>query len=313
MYNFFNWYNKNRKEIWGILIAVLIIIGLIYYILTELIGSNTNNSSSDTEDITENLNNELNSITLTTDESVLTGDTISDGSEKLEIIDKFIEYCNNQDIESAYNLLSDECKDEMYQDLESFKTVYYDSVFNGTEKSVEIANWINDTYKVDFSIDLLTTGTYDTEEVIQDYITIVKNDDDEYKLNINGFIKRTYSSKSGECNGLTINVEEINTYMDYETYTFEIVNESGASVVLGDLDVEYTTYLTDENDVKYSAYLHELSSAQLNVSKGQTKELKIKYYSKYSSVKNIESIVFSGVTFKSDSEETSSKSINIDL
>lgn len=313
MYKFLGWYNRNRKEIFIGLISVIIIGAIGYYFLIEYTKNNSSGSDTVTSNTYEELNNELNSVTLTTEDSVLTGDTITTSSEKLETIDKFIEYCNNQDIESAYDLLSDECKDEMYQDLESFKTVYYDSVFNGTEKSVEITNWINDTYKVDFSIDLLATGTYDTEEVIQDYITIVKNDDDEYKLNINGFIKRTYSSKSGECNGLTINVEEINTYMDYETYTFEIVNESGASVVLGDLDVEYTTYLTDENDVKYSAYLHELSSAQLNVSKGQTKELKIKYYSKYSSVKNIESIVFSGVTFKSDSEETSSKSINIDL
>ena len=311
MYKFLSWYNRNRKEIWITLIAVIIIVAIGYYILTELTESDIESDVSGTDDI--ELNNSLNSVTLTTDESVLTGDTVTTSSEKLETIDMFIEYCNNQDIESAYDLLSEECKDEMYQDMDSFKTVYYDSVFADAKKTVEMENWIGDTYKVYFREDLLSTGEYNSEEAIQDYITIVKNENSEYKLNINGFVKRTYSSKSGESNGLTINIKEINTYMNYETYTFEVINFSGCKVVLGDLDTEYTTYLVDENNNEYTAYLHELSSAQLKINVGQTSDIEIKYYNKYSSSKEIEYILFNNITFENDDEESYEESIKIDL
>lgn len=312
MYKFLSWYNRNRKEIWITLIAVIIIVAIGYYILTELTENDTGSNISGTDDI--ELNNSLNSVTLTTDESVLTGDTVTTSSEKLETIDMFIEYCNNQEIESAYGLLSDECKDEMFQDADSFKTAYYDSVFADSKKTVEMENWIGDTYKVYFREDLLSTGEYNSEEAMQDYITIVKDENSEYKLNINGFVKRSYSSKTGESNGLTINVKEINTYMNYETYTFEVINSSGCSVILGDLDTEYTTYLVDENNNKYTAYLHELSSAQLKINVGQTSsDIEIKYYNKYSSSKEIEYILFNNVTFKNDDEESYEESIKIDL
>ena len=313
MYKFIHWYNRNKKEIWITLIAVIIIVSIIYYII-----QNVNNDESESlvasndDDIDEVIDN-LNSITLSSEESALTGSEASISEDKISTIDKFIEYCNNQDVDSAYDLLSDECKDEMYSSVDTFKTNYYENIFGGEKKSVDVENWINDIYKLNISDDLLSSGGYSSDGVIQDYITIVQDDNEEYKLNINGFIKRTYPSKSGETNGLTINIKEVNTYMDYEVYTYEIINQSGASVTLGDLNVEYTTYLMDKNDVKYSAYLHELSSAQLELGIGQTKDIEIKYYSKYSSSKTIKYVFFNNVIFEDNEEESSSNSIRIDL
>lgn len=314
MYKLLSWYNQNRKRICWTIIAVIIIACLVYYILVDITENNLNSSSvSNTDDTYENLTENLNSVTLTTEDSALTGDTAYTSSDKLGVIDNFIEYCNNQDLESAYDLISDECKDEMYQDLEKFESSYYDSVFGGERKSVNMENWINDTYMVDFSDDFLSTGTYNTETVTRDYITIVENDDGEYKLNINSYIGRSYSTNMGEYDGLTISVEEINTYMNYEIYTFGVANASGKKVILADLDVKYTTYLLDKNDVKYSAYLHELSSAQLEFNIGQTSDIEIKYYNKYSSSKEIEYVFFDNIIFEEDGEDSENTSIKIEL
>ena len=54
-------------------------------------------------------------------------------------------------------------------------------------------------------------------------------------------------------------------------------------------------YLEDKNGIKYYAYKHEISEAELNLLSKETKKINIKYYNKYSSSKSINSIVFSRI------------------
>lgn len=310
MYKLISWYNINRKKIWAILIASIIIIAIIYYLINMVTEQNiTSNEIENKNDI----NNNLNSVTLSTQKSVVSGNDASNRIDKLKIIDNFVEYCNSQNVEEAYNLISDECKEEMYPELENFKKNYYDQVFGGIKRDVSIENWFGNTYKVDYNEDFLSTGKYNKENTIQDYITIVKDSNSEYKLNINKYVKRTNSSSTSENNDVKINVNEINTYMDYEIYKFEVINNSDKTIQLGNLNEEYSMYLKDKNDVKYPAYLHELTNAELMLSPRQTKYVKIKYYNKYSSSKQIKYAVFSNVILDYEAEVTENTSIYINL
>ena len=105
--------------------------------------------------------------------------------EAKKIIDNFVTYCNNGEIEEAYNLLSEECKEELFPDLETFKNNYHSKIFTDY-KMYNLMAWINSdncfTYKVEITEDILTTGGA-SELNIEDYYTIVKNNN-EYKLNI---------------------------------------------------------------------------------------------------------------------------------
>lgn len=318
MHKLISWYNTNRRRIWAILIAAIIIIAIVYYIIYTSSENNVEYGQSGSSTNVNTINNELNSTTLSSTDSAVTGSTASTTTDEIKVIDNFIEYCNNQELEKAYNLLSDECKDEMYPELENFETSYYDQVFGGSTKTVTMENWFGNTYKVDFNNDFLATGVYDTENTLQDYITIVKDSNGDYKLNINDFVKRTSSNKSASSNGITVIVVEINTYMDYEIYEFQIVNNTDNTVLMGNLDEEDTMYLQDTNDNKYTAYIHELTKTELTVNSGQTKNLKIKYYNKYSSSKNITYAVFSKIllnydTYGTDGESRKYASIYIDL
>ena len=51
----------------------------------------------------------------------------------------------------------------------------------------------------------------------------------------------------------------------------------------------------DSNGIKYSAYEHELTQEELKIGIDERKKLKIKFYSKYSSSKKIQKIVFSNL------------------
>ena len=318
MHKIISFYNQNRRKIWVILIAAIIIIAIIYYLLYGITRDSNRNVSDSGSSINE-ISDKLNSVTITTPKSVISGTTVDANENKLKTIDEFVEYCNNGQIEQAYNLLSDDCKKEIYSSQELFQNIYYNPLFSNGKKNVTMENWFGDTYKVDFNEDFLATGKYTKENTKQDYITIVKQNDD-YKLNINRFVGISNSGHTGSADGINIKLDNIAKYMDYEVYTFEVSNNTEHTIALGDLNEEKCMYLVDSNNLQYTAYNHELSDAEISVSSAQTKTVKIKYYSRYTSNKNLKYVVFPNIILDYDSFKINSdfyeggyKSVSIDL
>ena len=187
MINIRRYYNQNRKKIWGVIIIVASA-----FILIQLLNSVLQANHDKTQNIISNneekkINTENSKLTANT--SAITGEKIS--NERLEnatkIIDDFINCCNKKELEKAYNMLTDKCKEEMYNSLEDFEKSYYEDVFGGESKTCNIENWANNTYKVNIMNDSLATGKSNNGYSKEDYITIEKVKDD-YKLNINNYI-----------------------------------------------------------------------------------------------------------------------------
>lgn len=296
MYKLMRFYNQNRKTIWGLLSGILIV-----FVLLQLINSWSKNKTEKEQSEYEEpqtTNVQYNDISLETEKSVVSGDKVSNKQkDMIKVIDEFFKYCNEQKIQEAYDLLTEECKDELYSSLQVFYETYYKEVINGEKKNISVENWVNDTYKVKISEDFLSTGKYSEENTIQDYITIKKDDNNEYKLNINGYIERKKQDKEDNYKNINVKVLEKNVYMDYEIYTFEITNNSDNTILMDSLDDTDSMYIQDSKGVKYSAYTHELSKGNLTIYSSSKKELKIKYYSQYQSNKKIKKIGFSKIIF----------------
>lgn len=295
------WYNRNRQKISFIIIFMLIII-VANIVLVYL--SNEIRKEQMEEEPTQNIvyheiQEEFNQITIGSDSSALSGDELTSSQiEMIEVIEQFVEYCNNGNVEEAYNLLSDECKDEMYKTLNDFKVSYYDQVFAGEKKSISVENWSANIYKVTIQKDILSTGIYTDEDTLRDYMSVITDENNNYKLNINGYLGREDINLTEVQDNIEITVLRSNTYKDYQTYTFKIVNNSDDTILLDDKSNINSMYLEDENGVEYSAYTHEISDAELVIPSGQTREIEIKYYNKYISSKQIEKIVFSRIVLK---------------
>ena len=77
--------------------------------------------------------------------------------EEEEYISEFINYCNAKKIQEAYNMLTDECRNERYNTIEKFKSQYINNLFN-----IEICEFKiekqNDIYNVYLTEDMLITG-----------------------------------------------------------------------------------------------------------------------------------------------------------
>lgn len=291
--NLRRYYNQNRKKIWGIVIIIFsafIFLQLVNYIYK------INIEKKSTARIDSNTTTQMNTntTTLTTNKSVVTGNTVSNNQlqDATTIIDKFISYCNNKELQEAYDLLTEECKTQMYATLEVFEQAYYNDVFGGESKNCSIENWVNNTYKVKIMDDILATGRSNNGYAKQDYITVVKADDG-YKLNINNYIGYTSINETTEKENISMEVISKNTYMDYEEYTIKVTNHTDSKILLDSRKNVKSLYLQDSKEVQYSSYSHELTDPILTISSGQTKEVTIKFYSSYVSTKKIKYIVFS--------------------
>ena len=174
------YFNRNIKKV---LITILILVMIIIFIQV------LNKIAKDKKSNTTNTEIAKNSISDEQRTTAITKDVIEEekNTEIVSIISDFVNKCNNKQLEEAYNMLSTECKQQVYPSIENFKKSYYDIVFS-TQKEIDVKSWIikNNiyTYKVSFTEDLMANKNAKQTE---DYYSIVK-ENDENKLNINGFI-----------------------------------------------------------------------------------------------------------------------------
>lgn len=295
MHKLRRFFYQNKYQIFkvlGIIAFILIVIQLINFLVRKNDNNKISNTVSNTTKVSEN-----NKGVIST-KSAVTGSEISkkDLDEATTAINNFVDYCNKQDFEKAYDLITDECKKKLFKNVNEFKTTYYKNLFNGEKKNCTIENWVRNTYRVNFTGDILATGK-DDGSVQQDYIT-VKEVDDGYKLNINNYIGYSDINKKTTQNGITIEVVGRNTYKDYEEYTIKATNKTESLMQLDDVNSTNTLYIEDSKGVKYTYYNHELATPMITIQSGQTKEVNIKFYSSYVSTKTIERMVFSDIILK---------------
>ena len=243
--------NKNKIiKIGAFIIFLFIILQLLNKLvqiknkksIENVAASNTTNANTTTQNDNKGL---------ISNKSAVNGSEVSKENLKnaTDTIYKFVDYCNKQEIEKAYNLITEECKQQMYPTLDAFKNAYYGDVFNGKQRTCTIENWVGDIYKVRMGEDILSTGK-DTGYAKEDYITI-KKVDNEYKLNINNYIGTTKIEKTTTKDNITMEVLNKNTYKDFEEYTIKVTNKTNGIIKLDTTTSTKTTYIEDSNGRQY--------------------------------------------------------------
>lgn len=288
------WYNQNRVFVW-IAIIMIALIFAIMQILNALVGeenaqkrNNLNSGNSSTND----------STTISKpNTSVITGDKIPEESSKTNeaIIKQFVEYCNNGEIEKAYNMLTDECKANIYPSLEYFNVNYYQKVFY-MKRMYKLENWYTEsglyTYYITYTEDVLATGNLNSADNKADYITVVRN---KNKLNISSYVGRETLGKTVSRDGVNITVNFLDLYMDYTIANINVKNNSTDTICIDTKENAQKTYLYGENNVKYTALLNENANEQLIIKRGMTNTVNIKFNKLYNTEREIRGIIFSDV------------------
>lgn len=299
MNRFIRYWNKNRKNI---LIAILIVVFAI--IITKIIN---HIFSKQLVEGPEKVNTTVGASNLPT-QSVITGEVLpyETTNSNTNIIKQFVDLCNSNNYQEAYNLLSSDCKSELFSTLDEFKVNYFDKIFD-TEKTYELELWYsksgNYTYRIlYYENNILSTGKIDTSNNIQDYITITIDNMEnlERKINISGFISKDIINKNTVLSDLEIIVNNKSTFYSYERYNITIKNNTNQTIILSKEANGQDICLVDENEVEYDSILNEIPLTDLQVDPNSTKTINIKFNNLYGESRKIEQILFKNIILNID-------------
>lgn len=280
---------ENRYKILGIIVAIILVLCLIKT-LNELAKASNQNKN-------ENQINKSYTSSYKPEETAVLGSNVQDNKQEqnTKIMDDFIKYCNSKEIEKAYNLLTDECKIEKFSNsIENFKTNYVEKIFK-TYKTYNMQAWINGenpTYKVRIINDALSTG--DIGEAVEDYITIVKKDN-EYKINLGSYIGTTNINKQTKQDDIIVTFLSKETNMEHEIYNIKIENKTKNTILLDTKTKQKSVYATGSNGATYTAFMYEIEDIYLTIEQGITKTISIKINKIYSPNIRVDKLTFTDV------------------
>ena len=288
MYKLLRWYNQNRRKILTVIIAIIFLIAIIQ-IFNQI--AKQENRTIVTEQNKEGKTYENESKSIISESSVSNEYSQTFGS----LIDNFLENCINNNYEKAYELLSSDCKNILYPDINLFKTRYCQDKFN-TKKTYSFKSWtatdIN-IYQIKIFEDILSTGIANTS-YIEDYYSVVY-DNGEYKLNINNYIGNLQINQSNEESGIRIKIENVNMYMDYDIYNITILNNTDNTILLYAKNNSKSIYMLDDNSNKHISVLNENASNDFIIESNKTKKIKIKFSNTHMESNDIQKVIFSDI------------------
>lgn len=151
------------------------------------------------------------------------------------LIDNYINYCNNKEYENAYNLLSNEFKGKYCKTLDEFKS-YVDELFD-EKKIYNIQNYsnVNNVYVYQLRLleDILATGTTDGYDYKEEKV-VIKEEDGVLKLSLNGYIGEEQLGIIAEDEYMRVNIVKKTIKYDTETYTIEFKNKTNNYIKIAD-------------------------------------------------------------------------------
>lgn len=140
-------------------IAVILFILFVIYSFDHYIGKNKE------KELQNNLRNE--------EQSIVNASTITNSDIRIfeSKIQKFINYCKDNQLKEAYTLLSEDCKRDLYPSISDFTNQYYNKMFKNNY-DIEIEYEKDKIFKITFYEDILEAGKIENRDSIVHYYKI---------------------------------------------------------------------------------------------------------------------------------------------
>lgn len=292
MHKLLRYYNQNKIKIWAVVLAIVLGYALLQVLNSAIANHNTeeNNEQETTSNNVVSYRNES--------ESMVTGGRVSSTySEQIgQVINQFFTYCVNHDPQRAYDMVSNNTKQVLYQTEELFEKNYYQNKFNGN-KQFSFQSWSRtDTlyiYQVRIFDNMLATGQT-SDNYIEEYVTIAV-EEGSYKLNLNSYLGRKQISVKNEDENLSIQVVMVDRYLDYEVYTLNVQNKTDSNILLDTKRKTNSCYVVDSMGNKFEALLYENSDEDLEILPNEMKTIQIRFSDAYREGLQIKSINFTDI------------------
>ncbi len=174
-------------------------------------------------------------------------------------IDTFINYCNDKNYQSAYDMISDDCKVALFPDIQEFQE-YVDNRFQ-VKRIYSIQNFSNLSkqyiYDVNIMSDFMATGSTGTNYGYVQEKFVFTEDDKDLKFAIGGFIRTNTLEAFSEDENLKIVIQSKNVYYDHEAYTVRITNKTEHPIVIANGTEENELCLNVAGELRSDEYVQD--------------------------------------------------------
>ena len=228
-------------------------------------------------------------------------------------VEEFIDYCNSGEYEKAYNLLSDDCKEDRFSTIQEFKDYVKVKFFKSRKYAIQNYSVHNDKYIYNVKLfdDIMATGLTNSDyKYIEEKIVAFYNEDGKLVYNIGGFIGKEYIQGVQENEYLKADIKERYVYYGYEIYKVKLTNRSENIVVIQDGNVEETEVLLDiGNDDKRE----NVNTNNIVLAPGESKQVSMSFNKFYDDGDDSNSIILNNIRIMNQytgNEETAEQEIN---
>ncbi len=172
-----------------------------------------------------------------------------------EMLEKYMGYCLEGNVESAYNMLSDTCKECSFaNEIDNFTSYITNKI--GSAKRYAIQNYSNEgntyIYQVKYSGDMLATGlTNTTYQYTEEKIVFKKQKNGTIEMSVGNFIDYEDIKNISENEYLKVDVKYVQKYYSVERYKVVLTNRSDYTIVIADGEESNEVILTlDSKDTR---------------------------------------------------------------
>lgn len=171
--------------------------------------------------------------------SVMDSDSVptKQANEIEKMIEEYVNYCNEADFASAFNMLSDQCKEI---EFDNNLTIYMSYVYTKmpTPKKYSIQNYSNDgdtyIYQIRYTDDILATGLTNSEYQYTEEKMIFKKTKNGIEMSVGNFVEYSDIKNIFENDYIKIDLKNVTKYYSVEKYQIKFSNRSNYTVVIAD-------------------------------------------------------------------------------
>ncbi len=180
-----------------------------------------------------------------------------------EMLEQYVGYLLEGNVEMAYQMISDNCKQWSFENnINVFTSYVLEKV--GAAKRYTIQNYSNEgntyVYQVKYMDDFLATGlTNTTYSFTEEKIVFKRQKDGRLEMAVGSFIDYEELQNVSENEYLKVDLQAVQKYYSYEEYTVKITNRSDDTIVISDAQEEGEIFLTlTSNDTRNAVNIADL-------------------------------------------------------
>lgn len=241
----------------GRLLIIIVIIGVIIFSVNKILGS-WNKTNKPTTTLKEDI--------AVLDSNVQFPKKVQ--SEMEQFIGKFVEYCNNKDYNKAYDMISDDCKENYFGEISVFKEYVKERFETKKQYAIQGYSIYNDKYiyNVKFFNDFLSSGItndsymFQEEKIVAQY---VKNENNKKELvfSVGNYIESQDVKSVQENEYVKISVKKKIVKYGLEEYFIKITNRTENEITLQEGNDQNGICLNLGDDLRSNEIVDEINVA----------------------------------------------------